>query len=391
MTNLEPHRKCRLNNYPIDINTGLLKQHHILLQETQGATIVIGFGRRDVLIRKVTDAEKVFKEYNENENRDWHGRWALQNAGTATLVSPGEGALESGLSGIRNAATNNIGRLGSIFGRLSATTAEGLGDLVLTFAAGATAFLGAYIIPFGRSPVASGTLPGHPGLTYHYDGDIGHFALYNSNNELLFAGTAGGDGLIRTTDGDVIGRRINGSVILDSTLIPTESEDEANTSGQTGAQTQAIATTAPPSLCPDPLPDRPGFKSLRSIAYQEYISTLINPEHPIPPGLAVYFTNPETGKSVAFDDCYHDTGDPTDAKGPGIARMVQNEKMAGFLSLSYRKQAERQINAAPSHRIDWYADEPGAADFFRKIFSDPKFANINVINMPMTMGKLFLI
>jgi hypothetical protein len=302
---------------------------------------------------------------------------------------PGEGVLESGLAGIKSAVANNIGRVGSIFGRLSATAITGLGEFVGTFAAGATAFLGAYIIPFGRSPVASGTLPGHPGLTYHYDGDMGHFSLYNSDKELLFTGTAGGDGLIRTTDGDVIGRRINGSVILDSSIIP-ESEDETDSPAQSRAQTQAMATTAPPSLCPAPLPDRPGFKSVRSIAYQEYISTLINPEHPIPPGFAVYFTNPDTGKSVAFDDCYHDTGDPTDAKGPGIARMVQNEKMAGFLSLSYRKQAERQINAAPGHRIDWYADEPGAADFFRRIFSDPKFSNINVINMPITAIKLFL-
>jgi len=172
---------------------------------------------------------------------------------------------------------------------------------------------------------------------------MGHFSLYNSDNELLFTGVTRGDGLIRTVDGDVIGRRVDGNIILDSSIIPLESDDEADTPAQTRAQAQTIATTAPPSLCPEPLPDRPGFKSVRSIAYQEYISTLINPEHPIPPRLAVYFTNPNTGQSVAFDDCYHHTGDPTDAKGPGIARMVQNEKMAAFLSISYTKQAERQL------------------------------------------------
>jgi hypothetical protein len=75
MTNLARREKCLPANYPIDINAELLKQHRILLQETQGATIVIGLGRRDALINELTKIEDLFKEYNENENRDWHGRW----------------------------------------------------------------------------------------------------------------------------------------------------------------------------------------------------------------------------------------------------------------------------------------------------------------------------
>lgn len=376
---------------PIEVNTGLLKRDQILLQETQVASVFIGLGSRNSLIAAITTAEKLTKQYNRDEDRDQRGRWTSGSAASVSIAFTGEELLETGLDGVRNTLASDLPKIGSIFGRaLSATAASALARLAATFS-GVTAFLGAYFIPLGRSPVVSGELPGHPGLSYHYDGDMGHFSLYNSNNDLLFAGTAGSDGLIRTIDGDVIGRRINGSVVLDSTIIPVESDDNTDAPAQSRAKTQAITTTAQPSLCPEPLPDRPGFKSVNSIAYQEYISTLINPEHPIPPGLAVYFTNPDTGKSVAFDDCYHDTGDPTDAKGPGIARMVQNEKMAGFLTLSYRKQAERQINAAPGHRIDWYADEPGAANFFRGIFSDQKFANINVINMPMTVGKLLLV
>jgi hypothetical protein len=390
-TNIEKSKiKSPSDTHPIDINTGLLKHHRILLQETQTASIFIGLGRREALVQEITKAEKLFKEYNNDENRDQNGRWtsgsgrAVSVAATATA---NEGIISVGLAGARTAVLNNLPTIGSIFGRLSLLASEALTGFAATFAAPA-AFLGAYFIPLGRSSVASGPLPGHPGLSYHYDGDEGHFSLYNSDKELLFTGTAGGDGLIRTIDGDVIGRRVDGSVVLDSNVIPDESASEADSSAET--QAQAATATSQPNLCPEPLPDRPGFKSTRSMLYQQYISTIVNPEHPMPFGLAVYFTDPITGKTVAFDDCYHDVGDPTEAKGPGIARMVQNEKMARFLGMSFTKQAERQVDAAPGHRIDWYVDEPGAAEFFRKTFSTPKLANINVIDAPMTFGKLFL-
>jgi len=37
MTDLKPRGKCLPANYPIDINAELLKQHRILLQETQAS------------------------------------------------------------------------------------------------------------------------------------------------------------------------------------------------------------------------------------------------------------------------------------------------------------------------------------------------------------------
>ena len=397
MSRIEPDteksKTSRLSvTYPIDINTRLLKRHRILLQETQTASIFIGLGRREILIQEIAKAEILIKEFNNDENRGQNGRWTLGSdhaASVTTAVATEDGVISAQLAGARATVLNNLPRIGSIFGELSSAASKALGELAATFS-GAAAFLGAYFIPFRPSTVASGPVPGHPGLSYNYDGDMGHFSLYNSDNELLFTGVTHGDGLIRTVDGDVIGRRVDGSLVLDSNIFPDEADSEADNPAQSRAQAQAIATTSEPSLCPDPLPDRPGFKSVRSMLYQQYVSTIVNPEHPILPGLAVYFTNPITGKTVAFDDCYHDVGDPTEAKGPGIARMVQNEKMARFLSMSFTKQAERQVDAAPGHRIDWYVDEPGAAEFFRKTFSTPKLANINVIDAPMTFGKLFL-
>jgi hypothetical protein len=394
MTNINSgsHRQNRLfpaGSCPIDVNTNLLKRGRILLQETQAGRIFLGFGRRDVLIKQITEAELIAKQYNENQSRDQNGRWTTggaqsvnANVGVAMFGGTASGSTELGIS-----ILGDLPKARTIFGALGTAATAALEAFGATFATGAAVFAGAWFIPLGRSAVASGTLPGHPDLQYHYDGDEGHFSLYNSEKELLFSGTAGGDGLIRTQDGDVIGRRIDSTVLIDAGIIPDE-ETEAESSVRSQAEAQAIAATSDPSLCPVPLPDRPGFKSAASMLYQQYISSIVNPEHPMPLGLAPYYINPVTGKAVALDDCYQTDGTPVDAKGPGIARMVQNVKMAGFLTVSYRKQADRQIGAIPGRQIDWYVDEPGATEFFKKTFSD--MPAINVVNVPMTAGKVFL-
>jgi hypothetical protein len=379
-------QKAPAGVYPIDINTGFLKRDRILLQHTQGSPLFIGFGRRAALVQQLTDAEALLKAgYNSDENRDGNGQWT--SGGDSSSTSATAVAAPAFASGQFD-TLGNLPKIASIFGRLGTLATEGLADLATTFVAPA-AFLGAYIIPLRSGNVASGALPGHAGINYTYNDDSRVFALYDDNNEVLFTGTASGDGLIRTEDGDVIGRRVDGTVLIDANIIPDD-ETEAENSAQSRAQVQAraVATTSEPSLCPVPLPDRPGFKSTRSMAYQQYVNILVNPEHPLTPGLAVYFSNPETGKTVAFDDCYQTRGDPAEAKGPGIARMVQNAKMARFLAISFTKQAERQVDAAGGRPIDWYVDEPGAAEFFKKTFSlNPKLANINVITRPMTLGK----
>jgi len=62
--------------------------------------------------------------------------------------------------------------------------------------------------------------------------------------------------------------------------------------------------------------------------------------------------------------------------------------MARFLSISFTKQAERQVGAAAGRPIDWYVDEPGAAAFFTKVFSlNPELSSINVLKRPMPTGK----
>jgi hypothetical protein len=387
-----------VGHHAIDLNTGFLKRDRLLLQNSASAAVFLGFGERKALYRLVAEAEQFAKQYDPNESRDENGRWIASVGAAVSLAVDRVGPLSatSGLTG----TFGNLSRAPSIFGEVGPAALEALGGLAVTFATGATAFLGAYFLPLGRrSAVDSGTLPGHPDITYHYDGDMGHFTLYNSDHELLFTGITNGDGVIRTQDGDAIGRRIDGTIVMDSTILPDETEaapvsqieaeglNEAQTEAQ--AKAEAIAGTQP-QLCPDPLPDRPGYKSPLSMAYQQYVNTLVNPEHPLSPGLAVYFFNAETGRSVAFDDCYATNGIPVDAKGYGLARMIQNTKMAGFLGASFTKQAARQVGAAAGRPIDWYVAEPGAANFFRTTFAKAGFSTIHVIDAPMPVVKLFI-
>ncbi len=382
---------------PIDINTAIIRRDRVLLQDMDIGAFFVGFGRRNVLQSQVTAAEQLVKQYNPDQSRDENGRWT---AGAAVSLATDHAAPPSGMAGGLTGTLGALPRAPSLFGEAGPAALEALSGLAVTFTSAATAFLGAYFFPLGRrGAVDSGTLPGHPDITYHYDGDIGHFTLYDSDHALLFTGITNGDGVIRTEDGDAIGRRIGGTIVMDSTILPDEAEaipdsqidaegvNEARSQAQ--AKADAIAGTQP-QLCPDPLPDRPGYKSPLSMAYQQYVNTLVNPEHPLSPGLAVYFFNAETGRSVAFDDCYATNGIPVDAKGYGLERMIQNTKMAGFLGASFTKQASRQVGAAAGRPIDWYVAEPGAANFFRTTFTKAGFTSIHVIDAPMPVIKLFI-
>ncbi len=257
---------------------------------------------------------------------------------------------------------------------------------------------GAYIIPLGRSAVASGTLPDHPGIDYHYDSDTGHFTLYTNDSNIddrqtLFTGVAGADGLIRTQEGDVVGRRVDGSVIVDmdrlGSVLAAQVDDAADETGAI-AIAQAQTTTEDPKLCPDPEPDVPGNKSARSVAYQEFVSSFVNPEHPIPLGFAVYYFNPETGRYVALDDCDQSNGEPVEAKGYGFARMLQNPIVQKFLGMRFLSQANRQVDASSGRPIRWYVAEPEAAAYIRTLFSRPKLSSIQVFNLPAPMLKIMV-
>jgi len=114
----------------------------------------------------------------------------------------------------------------------------------------------------------------------------------------------------------------------------------------------------------------------------------VNPEHPIPPGFAVYYFNPVTGRYVALDDCDQSNGDPVEAKGYGFAKMLKNPIVQQFLGPRFLSQANRQVDASDGRNIRWYAAEPETADYLRRLFSTPKLSKIQVINLPAPMLKI---
>jgi hypothetical protein len=383
----------------VDVNIGVIKRDRVLIQDTSTAQLYVGFGCRTALLKQLADDEAILKAgYDPAQTRDSDGRWS-KNPGSAkpaknsdvkpsvdnrlrTAVAPismGEPLLSRPLGGLFSAT----------LGRLSLAALE---RLALTFAAGITVFLGAYFVSFKESPVLYGTLPDHPDINYHYDDDTGRFSLSTDDDGVVFEGRAGADGLIRTDSGDIIGRRLGDTVVIDSSILPLEEVDgDAESRTNTAAIAATSADKVDPNLCPDPEPDVGGYKSPRSMAYQQYINLLVNPVHPISPGLAVYYFNPVTGRYVSIDDCDQQSGDPAEAKGPGIARMIKNQKMQGFLTPRFRNQANRQLDATGGRPITWYADEPETTEYFRKIFSEPRYSRITVVNAPMPLGKYLFV
>lgn len=110
----------------------------------------------------------------------------------------------------------------------------------------------------------------------------------------------------------------------------TETEAASRTSARAVSATQAEAEAEAeeePKLCPDLGPDAPHGASERAQSYQELISASNNPQGRLPAGLAVSLINPATGEPVVFDDCRESDGTMIEAKGPGFAKLLRNERL----------------------------------------------------------------
>ncbi|HEV2263314.1 MAG TPA: Tox-REase-5 domain-containing protein, partial [Stellaceae bacterium] len=156
-----------------------------------------------------------------------------------------------------------------------------------------------------------------------------------------------------------------------------------------GAQAQTDTDRDEPKLCPDPGPDRPGSgRSADAVAYQAYVSTLVNPDLPTPPGMAVALYSSSRGNDVYFDDCRHTDGVMIEAKGPGYEDLIEsgrkNEKFKKLIDKKLVGQANDQLDAAQGRPIEWYFGEKGAADYVRELFrGDTRLCKIKIIYMPM--------
>ncbi len=244
----------------------------------------------DPNLRRLALAAALTKEYNPDEPRDDHGLWTSEGGGAAAATSVAA----------------------DIFGDVGPTVLSALRSLGFGFEAPA-AFFGTLFIPTNSSLISTGTLPGRPDISYHYDQGTGILDLIQDvggDSNPIFHGRSVGDGIFRDEDGRTIGRNLDGSLALDPDWLPeyASSTDSRDRSG-TAAQAQTDTDQDQPKLCPDPSPEIIEGRSERTLDYQQQISGL-------PPGLAVNLNG------VSFDGCRESDSTMLEAKGLGYENFL---------------------------------------------------------------------
>ena len=336
-------------------------------------------------LRRAGDLAKDEASFDPDQPRDERGRWTTEGGSGQT-------------SGVGIAGSTAASAATSVF---APELAESLGTLAARLVArlaGPVAALGYVFIPTNRTDFVSGTVEGRPDLSFSRD--IEHILSItqtdaNGIRTSLFEGRARPDGLYVAANGTVIGRDVGNSVVIDPDALagaqavatpaqgPRE-DDRADGIGPAvigtgigigaGLRIQTDTARNEPKLCPDPGPDQPGNKSDIAIAYQQYVSTLVN-SRPLPAGLAVSLFNPASGKDVHFDDCRLNDGTMIEAKGPGYLAMMLKKSEYPWKGAVDKMldQAERQSQAAAGRRVEWHFAEKAVADYMRGEFEKKRY------------------
>ncbi|MGH6794339.1 MAG: hypothetical protein ACREDH_03875, partial [Methylocella sp.] len=237
---------------------------------------------------------------------------------------------------------------------------------------------------------AEGAVPGDPGLGYAINQDENTLRL-TQDGEVAAVAQRGQDGIFYEVEtGTPIAREVGGSIVFDvatlaSAMPPHETSQASDRAGDAAAQAEAEEES--PKLCPDPGPDVPHGASDRAKLYQAQISALNNPQRPLPPGVAVSLTNPVTGEPVVFDDCRESDGTMIEAKGPGLAYLLQYPSIAANVVNDWVKQTGDQLDASGGRAIAWHFAEEAAAEKAREIFDDnvKLKGRISVFTVPAEM------
>lgn len=324
----------------------------------------------DLSLRRLGAAVALAKGgYNPDEARDEGGRWTSSGAAAATA-----GAAAADLF----SAPALVPPLRQFAAGLLPAGAAGVGAAV--------AALGVLVIPTNRSLISEGSLPDETGLSYHFDQGTGVLTFTrerdDGSKEVIFEGRRIGENVFQDREGNVIGRDLGGSLVIDPDMIPAYRSNAAgDASSQSRIGTDA-AVNSKPKLCPDPGPDKPGRKTEKDIAYEMYVGTLVNGE-PLGYGLAVRLMNPVTRKYVYFDNCRLTTGDMIDAKGTGYLKMFREKGPMPWLGVEadMLDQSKRQLQAAQGRPIEWYVAEKEIADHVRDLLAR-NHRNIAVIYAP---------
>jgi len=252
-----------------------------------------------------------------------------------------------------------------------------------------TAFLGTLLIPTNHSLISSGAVPGNADVAFQFDRGTGVLTLSRSDDgSVLFSARYGTNGIFRDSDGNAFGRVVDGAVVLDPNALPGYASSNQPARSRASAQAQTNTDSNEPKLCPDPGKDRPGSdRSADAVAYQAYISTVVNPDLPTPPGMAVALYSPVRRNYVFFDDCRHADGVMIEAKGPGFLSMLLKKSDMPWQGVEsgFLKQANDQLGAAAGRSIEWYFAEKPVADYVDELFKrDARLSTIKIIYLPMS-------
>jgi len=273
---------------------------------------------------------------------------------------------------------------------------------------------GIVFIPSNRSGEYEqhGTLPDNPNIAF--DRSEEGLTLYSTDADgkytEIYHAYPGGDHYYRDRQGNIIGYSLGlkDGFVVDPAAItalsvprptrPKDADKDGDVDGDSALDTRSDAYAAArarsvakdePQLCPDPSPDRPGYKSPRSIEYQSLVTNL-------PPGLGILYNG------VMFDGCRESDGVLLEAKAWGYEWAMDDLDDDDFMSADnwrpwYRgrerteNQMQRQSRAAGPRKVEWYFAEEGPADYFRWYARENGLTNIEVNYMPVWMLKSGLV
>lgn len=343
-------------------------------------------------LARVMAAVELAKDYDPDQARDEQGRWTSEGAAAVAAGTTAAAAdafslygAPSAAAGLRALAQRALGAAAALLPAGAATVGAAV--------AGTAAVLGTLFLPAPRNVTSDGTLPDAPDFSYHFDREAGHLTITrkfdDGLSETVFDGHYGTDGVFRDDQGNAIGRFLGDSVALDADAVRGyEARRRADAQAPPGAIAQSTATTrSDAKLCPDPGPDKSGFKSPGAIAYQMYVGKMLNGA-PLPPGFGIKTTRPN-GLPVYFDDCQQSTGALIEAKGLGYSDALNSGKLFPWLGMQIKmiSQAKRQLEASDGRPIAWYFAEQDVADRMRREFAKRRLP-ISVFYLPPPRGLI---
>jgi hypothetical protein len=334
----------------------------------------------DPFLRRLRSAISMTKDFDPEQPRDEQGRWtSVGDGGAASSIADSLIAPEKFVPALQQFAARALAGAAAVATEFGTAAAEAAGIGAGAAAAGAALTLGLVVIPFNNGVISAGTVRDAPDLGYSFDQDTGALTLTRTNadgsKDELFSGHYGSDSLFRDQDGNVIGRHLGGSVVIDPDAVPGyESRAKSKERSDAGvpARTDAIADTDEPKLCPAPTEESTAGRSDRAIVYQAQISGL-------PPGLEVKLNG------VRFDGCRESDGTMLEAKGPGFIQHMDGT--ANWKSYytgvgATLKQMDEQFRVAGTRLVEWHVAEEPFANFLRAYAAGKGYANIIVIHTP---------